>query len=165
MKKSALAMVITLISASVCLPTASYADGPGGGHNGQDWHPRNGGGHQGNGGPGREGGHPGNGGQGGQGGQGGHDNRDHGAPHAAPHGAPHGGDRDHFAWRGHDFRRGHPVPSYYRGERYRVADWRAHGLYEPPRGYQWSYIDGNYVLMAVATGVITSIIVESLMHN
>lgn len=148
MKKTTLAMVITLISASACLPIASYADGPGV-NNGHDWQPRNGGGQD----------HGDHRGPGDHDNRGGHDDRGRG-----DRGGPRGGERDHFAWNGHDFRRGHPMPRYYR-EHYRVDDWRGRGLYEPPRGEQWAYIDGNYVLMAVATGVITSIIVGSMLHN
>jgi len=73
-------------------------------------------------------------------------------------------DRDHFAWQGHDFRRGHPVPPAYRGDHYRVADWHERGLREPPRGYHWADIDGNYVLIAAATGVITALVLNSAMN-
>lgn len=64
-------------------------------------------------------------------------------------------------WQGYDFRPGKPVPRSFRGDRYRVYDWRGYGLPKPPRGHHWSYIDGNYVLIAVATGVITSIILNN----
>ncbi len=73
-------------------------------------------------------------------------------------------DRDHFAWQGHDFRRGHPVPQAYRGDHYRVADWHERGLREPPRGYHWANIDGNYVLIAAATGVITALVLNSALN-
>ena len=35
-----------------------------------------------------------------------------------------------------------------------VNDWRGHHLSEPPRGYHWVQVNGDYVLAAVATGVI-----------
>jgi len=73
-------------------------------------------------------------------------------------------DRDHFAWQGHDFRRGHAVPPTYRGDSYRVADWHERGLREPPRGYHWANIDGNYVLIAAATGVITALVLNSALN-
>jgi len=38
------------------------------------------------------------------------------------------------------------------------VDWRAHHLRQPPRGYHWVQTDGDYVLAAVATGVILSTI-------
>jgi len=46
-----------------------------------------------------------------------------------------------------------------------VNDWRERGLREPPRGEHWAYVDGNYVLIAVATGIITSIILDSVVHQ
>ena len=46
----------------------------------------------------------------------------------------------------------------------RVDDWKAHHLRQPPRGYEWREVDGNYVLAAVATGVIASAIVASAAH-
>jgi Ni/Co efflux regulator RcnB len=48
-----------------------------------------------------------------------------------------------------------------RGEQ---VDYKAHKLKEPPRGYEWREVDGNYVLAAVATGVIASVIAESAAH-
>ncbi|MEI2266998.1 RcnB family protein [Erwinia sp. CGal63] len=59
-----------------------------------------------------------------------------------------------------DFRKGRPLPEKYRGEGYRVDDWRKHGLKAPPAGHRWQNINGDYVLIAVATGVITSVIVH-----
>ncbi|WP_416261661.1 RcnB family protein [Gibbsiella quercinecans] len=69
--------------------------------------------------------------------------------------------RDHFTWSGHDFRKGKPVPQGFRADNYRVKDWRARGLYQPPRGQNWAYINGNYVLIAAATGIVTAILLES----
>ncbi|MGA8529263.1 MAG: RcnB family protein [Acidobacteriaceae bacterium] len=45
-----------------------------------------------------------------------------------------------------------------RGE---TVDWHSHHLRQPPRGYEWRQVDGNYVLAAVATGVIASVIIAS----
>lgn len=70
--------------------------------------------------------------------------------------------RDHFTWSGHDFRKGKPVPQGFRADNYRVKDWRARGLYQPPRGQNWAYINGNYVLIAAATGIVTAILLESV---
>ncbi|XBS71484.1 RcnB family protein [Acerihabitans sp. KWT182] len=77
---------------------------------------------------------------------------------------PRGYDHDRFVWRGDEFRRGYPVPRYYRGEGYRVHDWRYRGLQAPPPGHYWTYIDGRYVLIAAATGVVTAIIMGNLLH-
>jgi Ni/Co efflux regulator RcnB len=48
-----------------------------------------------------------------------------------------------------------------RGEK---VDYRHYHLNAPPRGYEWREVDGNYVLAAVATGVIASTIVASTVH-
>ena len=46
-----------------------------------------------------------------------------------------------------------------RGEQ---VDWHAQHLRTPPRGYEWRQVDGNYVLAAVATGVIASVVAASI---
>ncbi|HLY31252.1 MAG TPA: RcnB family protein [Ktedonobacterales bacterium] len=45
-----------------------------------------------------------------------------------------------------------------RGER---IEYREHHLRAPPHGYEWRQVDGNYVLAAVATGVIASVVAAS----
>jgi Ni/Co efflux regulator RcnB len=60
----------------------------------------------------------------------------------------------HFGWR-----RGVYVPPPYRG--YYVQDWAYYGLRPPPPGYRWIYADGNFVLMAVATGLIADVILHA----
>ncbi len=37
-------------------------------------------------------------------------------------------------------------------------DYRRHHLNAPPRGYEWRQVDNSYVLAAVATGLIASIL-------
>ena len=54
----------------------------------------------------------------------------------------------------HEWQRGDRVPREYWGPRYVVNDWRGHHLSQPPRGYHWVQVNGDYVLAAVATGVI-----------
>ncbi len=49
-------------------------------------------------------------------------------------------------------------------QRGQVVDYRSHHLRQPPRGYEWREVDGNYVLAAVATGVIASVIIASQSH-
>ena len=49
-----------------------------------------------------------------------------------------------------------------------VADLTCGGnrsLPPPPEGHHWSYIDGNYVLIAAATGIITSILVSGALGH
>lgn len=48
-----------------------------------------------------------------------------------------------------------------RGER---VDYHRYRLKAPPRGYEWRQVDGNYVMAAVATGVIASVIAASAAH-
>lgn len=48
-----------------------------------------------------------------------------------------------------------------RGEK---IDYRQYHLRTPPRGYEWRLVDGNYVLAAVATGVVASVVVASAVH-
>jgi Ni/Co efflux regulator RcnB len=42
------------------------------------------------------------------------------------------------------------------------VDYRERHLRAPPRGYEWREVDGNYVLAAVATGVIASVVAASI---
>lgn len=46
-----------------------------------------------------------------------------------------------------------------RGER---VDYRTSHLKPPPRGYEWRQVDGNYVMAAIATGVIASVVAASV---
>ena len=77
---------------------------------------------------------------------------------------------DYYRNDGHDMRgagpdhrwmRGTRVPPQYRTPHYVVNDWRVHQLTPPPRGYQWIQNGADYVLVAIATGVIASIILNS----
>ena len=43
----------------------------------------------------------------------------------------------------------------------RVSDYRHYHLSRPPRGYEWRRVDNNYVLAAVAGGLIASVILAS----
>jgi Ni/Co efflux regulator RcnB len=56
--------------------------------------------------------------------------------------------------------RGDRLPPQYRSRHYVVDDWRGHHLYAPPRGYQWVQSGGDYLLVAVATGIIASILLN-----
>lgn len=96
-----------------------------------------------------------------------HGNDRRGPAHGAPaHGAPHRGAPVHEAASGRpggpiphsDWHKGDRLPSEYRDRNYVVDDWHSHGLSAPPRGYHWVGVNGDYVLAAVATGVIASIL-------
>jgi len=43
----------------------------------------------------------------------------------------------------------------------RVVDYRQYHLRAPRRGYEWRESNGQYVLGAVATGLVTSIAIEN----
>jgi len=60
----------------------------------------------------------------------------------------------------HDIRRGGRLPDQYRNRQYVVDDWRGHRLRQPPRGYHWVQTGGDYVLAAIATGVIADMIIN-----
>jgi Ni/Co efflux regulator RcnB len=60
----------------------------------------------------------------------------------------------------HDFRRGQRLPAEYRNRQYVVDDWRGHHLSAPPRGYHWVQTGGDYVLVAIATGVILQLLLS-----
>ena len=64
--------------------------------------------------------------------------------------------RDYRRWE-----RGQRLDARYRDNRYYVSDWRRHGLRAPPRGYRWQRVDNNYILAAVATGLIASVIIAN----
>ena len=94
-----------------------------------------------------------------------------GAASAQPYGGPHGpGGRP--GWGGPDHSQGYHGgwrPEWRRGSRIdrdywrrgASVDWRAHHLRRPPRGYEWRYVDGRYVMAAVATGIIADIIMNA----
>lgn len=54
----------------------------------------------------------------------------------------------------HQFYRGERMPAQYRSHQYVVNDWRSHRLSAPPRGYHWVQTGGDYVLIAISTGII-----------
>ncbi len=57
--------------------------------------------------------------------------------------------------------RGQRLDARYRDNRYYVNDYRRHGLRAPPRGYRWQRVNDQYVLAAVATGLIASVIIAN----
>ncbi|MDI3381748.1 RcnB family protein [Xenophilus aerolatus] len=61
--------------------------------------------------------------------------------------------RPHAQWH-----RGGYVPASYRAPQYVVTDWRARHLQAPPSGYQWMQINGDFVLGAIAGGLIAAIV-------
>ena len=63
-----------------------------------------------------------------------------------------------------EWRRGAHIPREYMARQYWVEDWRAHRLAPPPRGYQWVQVGNDYVLVAIASGIIAQLS-ECRMHS
>ena len=80
-----------------------------------------------------------------------HDNRDFGRSHNEH--------RKHGRGVGpnHEYYQGDRMPYDYRHRHYVVHDWRGHHLSAPRRGQQWVQSGGDYVLIAIATGVIIQV--------
>ena len=66
--------------------------------------------------------------------------------------------RDHVGGPDRRYSRGDRLPPAYRAHHYVVDDWRAYQLARPPRGQHWVQIGADYALIAIATGVITQIV-------
>ena len=61
------------------------------------------------------------------------------------------------------YKKGGRVPSEYRGSHYVVSNWRSAHLRPPPRGYHWVRSDnGDFLLVAISTGIIASIIANAI---
>jgi Ni/Co efflux regulator RcnB len=54
--------------------------------------------------------------------------------------------------------RGDKLPAQYRANQYVVSDWKSSNLRKPPRGYHWVRANNQYVLSALASGVIADIV-------
>jgi len=61
----------------------------------------------------------------------------------------------------HQFYPGERLPVEYRHRNYVVDDWRGHNLSAPPRGYHWVQTGGDYVLAAIATGIILQLFLRN----
>jgi Ni/Co efflux regulator RcnB len=89
----------------------------------------------------------------------------HGAPsqqnvHVENHGAPmqgHGAPVQQRAEASHQWRNG----DHYTGSRTVVDNWSHYHLRQPPSGYEWVQDNNQFVLIAVTSGVIASIIAAS----
>jgi Ni/Co efflux regulator RcnB len=69
--------------------------------------------------------------------------------------------RRYYNARSPEFRRGGRLPPELRHHQYVVSNWRAHRLSAPPRGYHWVQVGPDYVLAAVATGLIVNLMLGS----
>jgi Ni/Co efflux regulator RcnB len=59
-----------------------------------------------------------------------------------------------------DFHRGDRLAVQYRHRNYVVDDWRGHRLSAPPRGYHWVQTGADYLLVAIATGIILQVVLS-----
>jgi len=84
-----------------------------------------------------------------------HDNRDFGRSHNQERDRGGRGVGPNYA-----YYRGDRMPVEYRHRQYVVDDWRGHNLSAPPRGYHWVQSGNDYVLIAVATGIIASLLLS-----
>lgn len=93
----------------------------------------------------------------------------HARPGARPHTPPHaqgpqfhpGGPGMRGAGPDRSWHKGGRLPPQYRTRHYVVNDWRHHHLSQPPRGYQWVQYGSDYLLVAIATGVIAQLILSN----
>ena len=60
----------------------------------------------------------------------------------------------------HNWYRGSRLPPEYRSRTYVVDDWRGHRLSAPPRGYHWVQSGSDYLLVAIATGLIAQVLLN-----
>ena len=59
------------------------------------------------------------------------------------------------------FYRGGYLPHQYRQPVYYVNNWNAYpSLYAPPYGHQWMNVDGEFLLVALATGLIANALIN-----
>jgi Ni/Co efflux regulator RcnB len=77
-----------------------------------------------------------------------------------PHGMPPGQAKRMGAGPQHNWVKGSRVPRQYRSQHYVVNNLRHHGLKQPPRGYQWVQYGSDYMLVAIATGVIAQLVLS-----
>lgn len=56
--------------------------------------------------------------------------------------------------------RGDRLPHFHRGGYHVIHDWHAHRLYRPHPGHRWVRVGSEYLLVAVASGIITAIILN-----
>jgi Ni/Co efflux regulator RcnB len=85
----------------------------------------------------------------------------HGDEHGPPPG--HGGYERHEGYAHGPPRR--EVREWHRGDRYdgrcEWVDWRREHLREPPHGYEWVDEGGQFVLIAITTGIIADVLLHA----
>jgi Ni/Co efflux regulator RcnB len=60
----------------------------------------------------------------------------------------------------------HAARAWRHGDRYTgsrsVVDWRSHHLRQPPHGYEWVQSGNQFVLIAITSGIIASVLANAL---
>ncbi len=56
----------------------------------------------------------------------------------------------------------HRTFGYYHGNRYVVRDWQHYHLCQPSYGYEWVQDGDQFVLIAIATGIVTDVILNAM---
>jgi Ni/Co efflux regulator RcnB len=59
----------------------------------------------------------------------------------------------------HRWAKGHRMSAAERRRMADVRDYRRYRLSAPPRGYKWVKVDNDFLMIAAATGIISSVIV------
>ena len=90
-----------------------------------------------------------------------HDDRQTEQRHDDRRAAPAHDEHERGAGPNHSWHKGDRIPASYRDKRYEVSDWKAHNLRQPPSGYHWVNVNGDFVLAAVATGVIADLLLNN----
>jgi Ni/Co efflux regulator RcnB len=75
----------------------------------------------------------------------------------APAYAPSYGYRPSYGYGARDWHRGDRFPAAY-GRPFPSSEYARYGLYAPPRGYQWVQTGDDFLLTALATGIILDVL-------
>lgn len=60
----------------------------------------------------------------------------------------------------HSYHKGDRLPAKEHTKQYVVNDWHSRNLRQPPKGYHWVRSGDDFVLAAIATGVIADILLS-----
>jgi Ni/Co efflux regulator RcnB len=61
----------------------------------------------------------------------------------------------------HSYHKGDHLPAAEHRRQDVVGDWRGHNLSAPPRGYHWVQSGSDFVLVAIATGIISQLLLNN----
>lgn len=89
---------------------------------------------------------------------GGRDHDDHHGDHPGYGDRHRYGDRGGYAVAPRHWHRGGYLPGRYRAHRYVIYHYGYYGLPRPARGHRWVRVDNDFLLTAIATGAIISIV-------